>query len=276
MTEHPGDLLSALLDGELSVAEADQVEAHVRECAGCARELEETRQARAMVRGLGDVDPPSWLETVANPHRRRISRPLQALVSVAASAGVLLLASSGVGPSAFSPRPADAVDRHAATVTALGVSRGTAMAADTTPTTAKTRDPRSFDAPLRTPPPALGGYRFVAAFEAGDGVHALYRAGSYGLSIFAAPGRVDWGALPEGQGTRMDIVGRAGWRWDAEPSLGRVVVYEDGGMVVTVVADEPGDTALAIAELLPEPRDLSTRQRLGRALTEAIKVLAPG
>jgi hypothetical protein len=271
MSEHAGDLLSALLDGELTVAEADQVEAHLRGCEACRTELDEIAGARSALRGLPRLDPPSWLETIGEPRSSR--RSLQAVASVAASIVVVALAVGGVSPSRFQPEPDIAVDRHASTVAALGVATS---AAGVTPSTAKQHDLSSLDAPMRRPPARLGAYRLVEAFDAGHGVHLLYRSGEFGLSVFESPGRIDWAALPSGAGTRMTVAGRDAWRWDGPPARGRVIVYEEDGLVVTVVADEPGDAALAIAELLPEPRDLSVAQRVERALTGAVKALSPG
>lgn len=275
--EHPGDLLSALLDGELSVAERDQVDAHLRDCPACRIELTEIADARQLVRGLPTIDPPTWLQTLGERRWSR-TRSLQAAVSVAASVVVLALAVGGVAPTRLRPEPDAAVDRHASTVAALGAATSSPFATDVTPSTAKAHDLSSLDAPLRRPPATLGPYRLVDAFDAGshEGVHLLYRSGEFGLSIFEAPGRVDWDAMPAGQGSRVRIGGRDVWRWDGPPAHGRVIVYEQDGVVVTVVADEPGDAAMAIAELLPEPRDLSVAQRLERAVTRAVRVLAPG
>ncbi|HJV08320.1 MAG TPA: zf-HC2 domain-containing protein, partial [Acidimicrobiales bacterium] len=55
---HLGDALSALLDGELPVAQADQAHAHLAQCPVCAHELAAVTQARSWVRALPPVDPP--------------------------------------------------------------------------------------------------------------------------------------------------------------------------------------------------------------------------
>lgn len=279
--QHPGDLLSALLDGELSVAEADQVEAHVRGCGSCGAELDEVREARAVLRALPALDPPSWLVTVGDASPQRVPRALQVLVSVAAGAGALLLAAGSLAPSAASPAPGDAVASHAATVAALGATRGGGDALlaedDVTPTTARKQDVGSLSAPLRTPPLTIGAYRFVDAYESSDdGVHVLYRSARFGLSVFETPGEIDWDALPAGQGRRMEIAGHAAWRWESPPADGRVVVYEVDGVVVTVVADEAGDAVVGVAEALPGPRGVPMAERIERALTRALKGLAPG
>lgn len=58
MSAHPGDLLSAWLDGELGPADAAAVTAHVEACPACAAERDEVSFARSAVRGLPHLDPP--------------------------------------------------------------------------------------------------------------------------------------------------------------------------------------------------------------------------
>lgn len=55
---HLGDVLSALLDGELPAAQEAQARAHLTTCAGCTHELQAVSQARTWVRALPLVDPP--------------------------------------------------------------------------------------------------------------------------------------------------------------------------------------------------------------------------
>ena len=57
---HAGDLLSALLDGELDAAEAARVRAHVDGCRDCRAELDAVTAARSWVRELAPVDPPAY------------------------------------------------------------------------------------------------------------------------------------------------------------------------------------------------------------------------
>lgn len=62
MSEHHlGDLLSALLDGELSVTEEVVARRHLETCGLCTNELVEIETARTLVRGLPAVDPPFGL-----------------------------------------------------------------------------------------------------------------------------------------------------------------------------------------------------------------------
>ncbi|MFP5377624.1 MAG: anti-sigma factor family protein, partial [Acidimicrobiia bacterium] len=54
---HLGDALSALADGQLPDDEAAAARDHVASCASCAAELAAVEQVRALVRGLGPVEP---------------------------------------------------------------------------------------------------------------------------------------------------------------------------------------------------------------------------
>jgi anti-sigma factor RsiW len=56
---HVGDVLSALLDGELQGAEAEAARAHLAGCATCAAESIAVTQARSWLRSLPPVEPPA-------------------------------------------------------------------------------------------------------------------------------------------------------------------------------------------------------------------------
>ena len=55
---HPGDVLSAYLDGELPRPHEDAVRAHLAGCPDCAEELLAVGQARTWTRALPPVDAP--------------------------------------------------------------------------------------------------------------------------------------------------------------------------------------------------------------------------
>lgn len=278
MAEHPGDLLSALLDGELSADDAREVRAHVIACDACERELDDVREARRLLRTLPAVEPPG-------PISLGVPRTRFAVANMVASvaAGVLLLAlsSSAIGPAALGPGVGGAVDAHASTVSALQAGGILPTSAgrlvpdhDVPPTTAPRRSVDDLPAPFAAPR-ALAGYELVDAYDARNGLHLLYRHGAHGLSVFEQRGRVDWDALLADDGTMLSINGQRAWRWDAEPCDGRLVVLEADDMVVTVVGDEGADAVLAAAAALPDSRDLSTRQRLGRGIARALELLSP-
>ncbi len=56
---HPGDALSALLDGELGDVDAAAARHHLAGCPTCEAELAVTSQARSSLRGLPPVEPPA-------------------------------------------------------------------------------------------------------------------------------------------------------------------------------------------------------------------------
>jgi anti-sigma factor RsiW len=123
---HLGDVLSALLDDELSPTEAAAAREHLGRCRSCASELDQVRTARAWVRGLPAVDPPfGFLERLvlgerragrggrrfgAVPMRRGVAIGALA-ASAAAAVGLLGLAPPRESP--VSPSVARLVEAHA-------------------------------------------------------------------------------------------------------------------------------------------------------------------
>ncbi len=118
---HLRDLLSGLLDRELTVEEELAAGEHLERCAACSAELESVRLARSWVRALPAVDPPSGFyerilfkrepRYVARPSvRRRVG--VGALAASAAAAVTLI----GVTPprdTPVSPAVARLVEAHA-------------------------------------------------------------------------------------------------------------------------------------------------------------------
>src|SRR5436305_9184411 len=95
--EHLGDVISALLDGELSGAAQAAAEAHLATCTACAAELEATASIRTVVRGLPAVDPPFGLiegivRADRKPQRRR--RPPVWVAGTLAAASLLIVAAA--------------------------------------------------------------------------------------------------------------------------------------------------------------------------------------
>ena len=56
---HPSEMISAYLDGELTVAERGELANHVSTCGRCAAELEGLQSVRAAVRALPVLEMPS-------------------------------------------------------------------------------------------------------------------------------------------------------------------------------------------------------------------------
>jgi anti-sigma factor RsiW len=271
---HPGDALSALLDGQLGPDEAAEVRAHVESCAECARELEGVREARRMLRELPAVEPPvGWLDSlladglpeddgvapVIPIESRRRNRSFVALGAGGAVAAALVLVAvvsmrDDGGPS-VAPQVAASIKAHESTVHALEDSGQIPQAprrfdsgSDVPPTTAEIRQASqiasSFDVPDE-----IAGYELVEAYTVDDGVHLVYHHGPYALSIFERRGEPDWDSLPE-DGTRVRVNGLDAWRWDDVAADGRLYVVDDDDLVVTVISDEPGDAALDVIAAL--------------------------
>lgn len=268
MTEHAGDLLSALLDGELTPEEATAVRTHVESCDACAEELEAVRDARRMLRELPAVDPPATfvddllaagaaddgVVTLAS-RRRRNRLPLLAGVAAAAAAAVAVVV---VAPWSSSDSTGSdlevALEQHDSTFEALDdegvIDRGPdRLTGDqpAPPTTAHVRPLDELDDDFEVPD-QLDGYEVVQAYDDADGVHVVYRKGTYGLSVFMRKGEVDLDRLPTG-GTRIDVVGHRAWRWD-DIADGRLLVIDGDDIVITIASDEPGDAVLDVARAL--------------------------
>lgn len=118
VTEHLGEAISALADGQLAGTEAATARAHLAGCEPCAAELVATEAMRALVRALPMVEPlrpllavPSAPRPSRLPHRTRPGRLGGALAAAAASVAMLLL--SGVHPdSGTGPQVAQLVQVH--------------------------------------------------------------------------------------------------------------------------------------------------------------------
>jgi len=120
MSSHPGDLLSALLDGELTPAEEAGVRAHTSACEQCQRELRLIGEGRTLVRDLPAVDPPfGFYERMLRPRHRWARVGVAALVAgAAASVGLMAVATPREAP--VSPHVAQLVDAHTASASTSG------------------------------------------------------------------------------------------------------------------------------------------------------------
>jgi anti-sigma factor RsiW len=93
MPTHLGDLVSALLDGELTQAERAAADAHLASCPACRAALQATASARSLLRALSPVEPPfAFYEHMRRAEHRR--RPAPWLAAAAAAAAVVTLAVS--------------------------------------------------------------------------------------------------------------------------------------------------------------------------------------
>lgn len=291
VASHPEELLSALLDGELPVVEAEAVRAHVLSCSACAAELEAVRDTRASLRLLPAVEPPpGFLDSVLAADGGAASgaaavvvsprTPRAALVNAAAAVAAGLLVLVGIGDpqaaGAVSPEVTGSVERHAATISAVTAGLGgpspILAPGAVTATTAPRRStdvPRPYTAPRR-----LAGYRLVDAFQAPHGLHLLYEKGPYALSVFEEEGDLDYRELPR-HGTHLELDGDEGWRWDGGTTAGRVLVLARGGLVFTLVGDESDKAVLAAARALPGSPEPALGTRVRRACAELLSGLSP-
>lgn len=95
---HPGEQLSAYLDGQLDTGEHDFVISHLDFCTDCRLELHELDAARTAIRSLPGLDPPEFLAV----HRGRIERERWTRRRVV-TAGVGIAAAAAVVFATFGP-----------------------------------------------------------------------------------------------------------------------------------------------------------------------------
>ena len=277
---HLGDLVSALLDGELVGSEADLARAHIAACPICQAELQHVGAARDALRSLPHLDPPPdfldrVVHAVASQYivRRAIRRRWAAAnvaLSVAASVALLVVGVGGARPLSHAPAVSEVGRSHEAVMSVLDASSSRPRnLAEGAGTEGRERiggeellAPERLAAPFDAEPRLGGGYELVAVLEGELGVHLLYASGRRGLSVFQQPGRVDWDALPDA-GERTEIGGRPAWA--ASTPVGEVIVMEHDDLVQVVVGEGGERAVLAAAEDLPGARSLSLVQRLRRS-----------
>lgn len=159
--DHPDELLSASLSGDLSAAERAAVERHLAGCARCRATLAGFSEERRLVAGLRHVPPPRDMaarvragieagEHAPPPRWRRPSTLVGAFASVATMAAavlaVLVLSDIPRGPVASTTEPTPTLSVAAASVTPTPEPQPTP---DPTP-------PETVAPPSRAPQVALG------------------------------------------------------------------------------------------------------------------------
>lgn len=95
---HPGEQLSAYLDGQLDTSEHEFVISHLDFCTDCRLELHELDSARTAIRSLPGLEPPEFLAV----HRERVARERWTRRRVVA-AGVGIAAAAAFVFSVFGP-----------------------------------------------------------------------------------------------------------------------------------------------------------------------------
>ena len=258
-------LLSARLDGELDAEEARQVDDALDRDAAAVAELDELARVRDALRGLPAVEPPAGFyagllaeggaddqvaAAAARPGRRRGLRVGAVVAAVAAA--VVVVAALAVGlvgdddGEPMVPAVAQLVARH----DAVAMAGGPAPVDDGfEPMSADELD--AMEGPMAAPPSLPGSFARVAGYhDEGGTMHLVYDADGMVVSVYAQPGRVDFGALP-GEGERMDLDGDEAWMDPDVPVDGRgveVLVLQRGDTAYTFVADAPHDQVMAVVE----------------------------
>lgn len=238
--EHPTDLLSAYLDGDLTEAERAAVADHLAGCPDCTDELELVGELRDLMRRLPEVEPPvGFFDDVlrigpgglATVRRRR----LLGLANLLA-AGALWLAVLGVVDVhrvRVVPALGDLAGAHAALVPVLAAGP---------PVTLAPEDAEAYDVPERL----AGSYRLVGFRAGGEHPQAVYSNGDRTLSLFLVDGRLDEDRLPEGA-ERVTVNGRAAWALAAPRGMTAVLVPK-GDTTAVLLGDAPAAAASAVAD----------------------------
>jgi anti-sigma factor RsiW len=117
--EHAADLLSALLDAQLTAADEQVVRAHLARCPRCAAELRAVEEARSWLRSLPVVDPPvGFYERLFGTRRRR--RWGAASLAAAAAASVAFVGVLPAREAPVKPAVASFIRTHAVTASVDG------------------------------------------------------------------------------------------------------------------------------------------------------------
>lgn len=267
MREHLGDVVSALVDGELDPDEAAGAERHLRSCPACAAEVRSTEAVRALVRSLPAVEPPVPLVPLVPviPARQKARPSVARLPAWAAAAAAAVLAFL-VLPAASPERPvapplASLVQLHEASVALVAapeLAPATVQAA-----VAGGPPPASSPAALSTvggsldaspavldgaPASLPGGYRLAGAHRRGAREHRVYVNAGSAVSVFTEAGELDRAALPAG-GEVVAVGDAHAVRYRTRG--GEVLTWSAGDAVHTVVGRVPLEDLVALAAALP-------------------------
>ena len=133
--DHPGDLLSALLDGELDPDATAEVEAHVAGCPACRHDLADVAGVRDALRDAPRLAaPPTFARDLVRARHRASRRGVAVALAAASVVVVAGLALAPSNPDTSADHPSLALMSDAAQV------RADLTARTTTPGIAETRD----------------------------------------------------------------------------------------------------------------------------------------
>jgi anti-sigma factor RsiW len=120
---HLGELLSAHLDGELTLEEARLVAGHLEVCGACRTEFDDLAAARAAVRALPALElPESVMSAIPPTERRRPKMPAPQWAAVAAVV-IALAVGSATLLDEMPPEQVSASDLGAVYVARVSVDR---------------------------------------------------------------------------------------------------------------------------------------------------------
>ena len=120
---HLGELLSAHLDGELSLGEARLVAGHLDVCGACRAEFDDLAASRAAVRTLPALELPESVVAAIPPTERRPSRVATPQWAAVAAALLALAIGSLTLLDDPAPEPISASDLGAVYVARVSVDR---------------------------------------------------------------------------------------------------------------------------------------------------------
>ncbi|MGQ0703560.1 MAG: anti-sigma factor family protein [Gemmatimonadales bacterium] len=247
---HPGDALQLLLDGRLSEEQRDAVEAHLRDCDRCRRELEAMRQVKAALReDLPEHPLPSGLTARVSAalagesvSARAPRVPRRAVLVGLALAAVTLLAVVLVAR-----RGPDLIREAARDFAALQADRLELDLEITDPPTLEDSLARRVSFPVRVFDYGMMGYRLAGggvedfagristlfAYRSDDGRSILCRM--YEGEVAELPSEAE---VREQNGIRFYIYRRDGLT---------LVFWQEGTVVCVFVTDVPFKEALPLA-----------------------------
>jgi anti-sigma factor RsiW len=261
-TEHPGDLLSAYIDGALDAHDTLTIEAHVATCAECADAVAGERDVRQAVRNLRAVDVPAgFFERIIEQGPRLTSNATRSRARFAA-ANIVAAAAVWVGVIGFAHIGGDRTVRPSLTQMASAYSSllaGVAALQPLDPTEAVNAG---------VPPRIADRFTLVSSNRNGTHVDAAYRDGVELLALSAQPGRLDHRSLPA---TAQPMPLASGRAWETQVDGVDMLVMQRAGMVIVVVGPRQPSVDGAIGTVSPRPSAPSVRDRVeaaGRGLLE--------
>lgn len=114
---HPSELISAFLDGELSANESAQLHRHLSSCGRCASELQDFQKVRAAIRSLPVLDLPPDLVFEGEPNVTPIRRHRVLVASAAAVVAIVIAVATLFSPPPQSLSIDDVTSRWSALIT---------------------------------------------------------------------------------------------------------------------------------------------------------------